>query len=387
MRMLCPANIYGGSRASLIWSLSTGSTVSKTNPMSSTAWSTIRSAAHTWGAQYYLSKIDQNADGVDYSPTVQTATAYGGYMFKGDNMSFGPSLGGTFTHTSSQGIKDTDIVPYMRLIYNIWTDDGKAQGLSGSASVAVTNAGTASGGLLTSAETFLDNRFISIGNPYLKSSWGIFPRLRASYYKPDGKVSAELAYKANYTRRYNAPVIFEEDDKFYYTHAGLGHNWSHSVSLNARWKVLSWLSLSPYLEYSGTNFETPTQKVDFDYFRAGGSVSVTVKDFYFSLAANSPMKSVDGDIITHGSAQYAASAYWDYKNLSLGITYHYSNQQDYTTGRADGFQYLNKSNSRASMVMIRASIYLSKGKKHRHPNAGGASGVDTGLTQAQQTKP
>ncbi len=338
------------------------------------------------GAQYYLSKIDQNADGTDYSPSVQTATAYTGYSFNGDNMSFSPSVGGTFTHTSSQGIKDTDFVPYMRLNYNIWVNEGKAQGLSGSASVAVTNASTASGGLLTSAQTFLDNRFISVGNPYLKSSWGIYPRLRASYYKPDGKVSAELAYTANYTRRYNAPVIFEEGDMFYYTNTGLGHNWSHSVSLNARWKVLSWLSLSPYFGYSGTSFETPTQKVDFNYFRAGGSVSVTVKDFYFSLNANSPTKSVDGDIITHGSAQYSASAYWDYKNLSLGITYHYSNQQNYTKGRADGFQYLNKSNGRASSVMIRASIYLSKGKKHRHPNAGGASGVDTGLTQAQQTK-
>lgn len=338
------------------------------------------------GVQYYFSKIDQNADGVDYSPSTQIGTAYGGYMFKGDNMSFGPSLGGTLTHTSSQGIKDTDIVPYIRLIYNIWTDDGKAQGLSGSASVTVTNAGTATGGLLTSAETFLDNRFISVGNPYLKSSWGIYPRLRASYYKPDGKVSAELAYTANYTRRYNAPVIFEEGDMFYYTNTGLGHNWSHSVSLSAKWKALSWLSLSPNFEYNRTNFETPTQKVDLNYFRAGGSVSVTVKSFYFSLTSNSPIKSVDGDIITHRGAQYIAGAYWDYKKLSLGITYHYLDQQNYTKGRADGFQYLNKSKGKSSMVMIRASIYLSKGKKHRHPNAGGASGVDTGLTQAQQTK-
>lgn len=337
------------------------------------------------GAYYAFSKIDQNSDGAMYYPTTQSASLYGGYSINRENMGFYPAVGGILDHTSSMGIRHTVFTPYIRLLYRAWVSQGTFNGLSASLSLPFTSTGVAGGGQITDAETFLDNRFIAVGNPNLKSSWCITPKLRIAYNKPDGKVNIDLTYSPIYYNRYNASVIFENNDKFYMTTANLGHLWSHTVSLGIQWRVFDWLNLMPYFEYYKKSYSTPSRDVDFSYARAGTVVSFTIKKFYIAMTASSPTKDVNGDLIQHGSGQYSIGADWDHKNLSLGLRYHIYDHKDYTRGRADGFRYINTPRYR-NFVMLSATYRITHGKARRHPNAGGAYSVDNGLTSVQQPK-
>ncbi len=337
------------------------------------------------GANYTYSKIDQNSDGSIYHPTTQNVTIFGGYAINRENMGFYPALGAIMDHTSSMGIHHTTFDPYIQLLYRAWVSEGQFNGLSGSLSMSVMSTGVGSIGSLTAAETFIDNRFIAIGNPDIKASWCALPKLRLTYYRPDGKVNIDFTYSISYYHHNNAPVIFESNGNYYQTIADLGHLWSHTISFNTEWRPLGWLRLNPYLEYNKKIFSTPSHHVNYNHLRAGGSVAFMIKEFYISLSANSPTKVINGDLTEYGSGQYSIGGDWGHRNFSFGMRFHIMDHRNYTRANSCGFRYKDRTDNR-NYVILRASLYLSRGKVRRQPGVSGAAGVDNGLTSTQQPK-
>ncbi len=340
-----------------------------------------------FGAFYSYSRIDQTSAGIEYRPVSEQTYLYAGYPFSaGDNMTITPNVGVIFNHNSSMGVKNDRTVPYFTLNYNIWAKGDKLKGFSGRAYFLV-STDYISASKLTGSQTYADDRFIIVGNPYLKNIWFASGNFTLAYYRPDGKLSAQLNYNPSYSNRNNAPVIFAgEEGYFYQTSMDLGHKWSHSFSLSGKWRVRDWFNIGPYFEYYMNDYTTPTQHVELNYFRAGGSVEFAWHGFTLSMAANSPVKYVTGDLYTFSTAQYASSLNWKHGNYSVGLQWNYSPQKEYKRGEADGFMFTDVSRGREHSLMLRVSLYFSKGKARRHPNAGGAAGVDNGLRSDQSVK-
>lgn len=337
-------------------------------------------------AMYYFTHIDQKTADAEYRPETQMAHFYAAHPFSRDNMSLTPSIGVTYNHSSSMGVKSSRTVPFASLNYKVWAKDGKLKGLSGNAFVML-GSGNTSAGQLTESESYIDNRFIVTGNPYIRSTWSLLGRFRVGYYRPYGKLSVQFEYNPVYSNRNISPVIYGGDNGYFYqTNVDLGHQWRNNLSLSGKWRVCDWFTMSPYFGYYIYRFTTLSQRVEKSYFRAGGSIDFFYKDFTLALAANCPIKQWSGDICTFSSSQYASSLDWNHGNYSVGLQWNYIPQRDYKRGAAEGFAFTELRRSVTNLLMLRVSLFFSKGRARRHPDAGGAASIDSGLREDQSVK-
>ena len=136
------------------------------------------------------------------------------------------------------------------------------------------------------------------------------------------------------------------------------------------WKPFKWLKLSPYLEHYYSKFNTPLQEVNFNYWRVGGSVTMSLLSNKLEcvLAVNSPTKEYDGDLLTRGSDQYACIVRYKIGNWSVGAQYNYSGHNDYTLADLPAFRYYKNENRKPLYykVAVNATYSFSVGRSRRH---------------------
>lgn len=115
-----------------------------------------------------------------------------------------------------------------------------------------------------------------------------------------------------------ATTIIEDDGNFYLKPQNIGGDFECRFDLYGSWYPFKWLELSPYVEYHISRFETPSQSVDFDYWRVGGNVTASFENLSLIFNINSPTKVYDGDLLSRGSLQYAGTVQYKIGNWSVG---------------------------------------------------------------------
>lgn len=90
--------------------------------------------------------------------------------------------------------------------------------------------------------------------------------------------------------------------------------------------------------------------------------------FTAMLAANSRTKEFQGDLQTGGSAQYAASVQYKYRDWSFGLQYNYLGDNDYTYGTGPAFSYCERKDWEPTKKLFRIAVTysFSKGKARQH---------------------
>lgn len=138
--------------------------------------------------------------------------------------------------------------------------------------------------------------------------------------------------------------------------------------LYGSWYPFKWLELSPYVEYYISRFETPSQKVKFNYWRFGGNITASFKNLSILFDINSPTKVYDGDILTRGSLQYAGVIQYKFGNWSVGAKYNYSGHNNYDLADLTTFRYYERKDWKPLQHMVRltATYTFSVGRSRRH---------------------
>lgn len=329
------------------------------------------------------SRINQHYLGQKYTPTSLIGGIYAGYNFFREHYLLSGAIGGQIKSTKTGKDEETPVSPFAQFYARVWGDEGWTNGFAlstrftyGMNGVPLTET--------TESANYMDNRFAIIGNPYLKSHPFITGSFQIAYNKPDGRLSAVLSYSPFYQSRINSSIILSDDGMFYQTTANIGHYYDHPISFGAKWRPVDWITLNPYFSYTLDRYNTPNRHVNYSRWRLGGSVTLIWNNVSFVLAGNPPIRFCNGDIFTYMSSQFAATVDWSWKRYSLGFNWHYVGTKDRVTGSGNGFSYETRENCRYNYrFVIKASIYLSKGKARQHPNAGKKYGTDTGLRSDQ----
>lgn len=129
-----------------------------------------------------------------------------------------------------------------------------------------------------------------------------------------------------------------------------------------------WLELSPYVEYYISRLETPSQNINFDYWRIGGNITASFENLSLIFNVNSPTKVYDGDLLSRGSLQYAGTIQYKIGNWSVGAKYNYSGHNNYTVSNLPILRYNENKDWKPLQHMARltATYTFSVGKSRRH---------------------
>ena len=133
-------------------------------------------------------------------------------------------------------------------------------------------------------------------------------------------------------------------------------------------EVKKWLELSPYVEYYISRLETPSQNINFDYWRIGGNITASFENLSLIFNVNSPTKVYDGDLLSRGSLQYAGTIQYKIGNWSVGAKYNYSGHNNYTVSNLPILRYNENKDWKPLLHMARltATYTFSVGKSRRH---------------------
>ena len=133
-------------------------------------------------------------------------------------------------------------------------------------------------------------------------------------------------------------------------------------------EVKKWLELSPYVEYYISRLETPSQNINFDYWRIGDNITASFENLSLIFNVNSPTKVYDGDLLSRGSLQYAGTIQYKIGNWSVGAKYNYSGHNNYTVSNSPILRYNENKDWKPLQHMARltATYTFSVGKSRRH---------------------
>ena len=133
-------------------------------------------------------------------------------------------------------------------------------------------------------------------------------------------------------------------------------------------EVKKWLELSPYVEYYISRLETPSQNINFDYWRIGDNITASFENLSLIFNVNSPTKVYDGDLLSRGSLQYAGTIQYKIGNWSVGAKYNYSGHNNYTVSNLPILRYNENKDWKPLQHMARltATYTFSVGKSRRH---------------------
>lgn len=81
----------------------------------------------------------------------------------------------------------------------------------------------------------------------------------------------------SYANNKIATTILKEGDNVYFRPQNIGGDFEWRFDLYGSWYPFKWLELSPYVEYYISRLETPSQNINFDYWRIGGNITASLK--------------------------------------------------------------------------------------------------------------
>lgn len=324
-----------------------------------------------WGAQWDMGdraeykKLNQHNLGNTESSSSTSNFLYLGMNKRLNRFRIHPTVGVNYVKTKTEERNTHNTIPYLRL-YTDWWGEGKLEGFSVQMTTLV-NTVSPTSAQLTQSPTYQERNLVSIGNPLLKPYWQGGITLYLLYFgKNDNYFN--FSYAPSIAHHPFATTLYIQDGMAISQPQQISNVVKHNLSVTGSWHPFSWLEIAPYIEYYHTSYNTLVQHICLPYWRFGGGITFPMKHWEIGLYANSPTKEAEGDLIEHGSAQYAAKMQYKYRNWSFGLEYHYSGHNEYTIGTSKDFNYKKLMDWKPlhNLIQITASYSLSRGKQHEH---------------------
>lgn len=318
------------------------------------------------GSRYEYKQLNQISFDSKYKPYSHNEFLNVGGSWRWNTISFVPAVGVNILKQVSSDVSQTSILPYIRL-YSDWWGQGKMKGASVQLTLTMRNISPALNEI-TESETYIDPWFISVGNPQLKNYWITSGKLSFAYFSPNNKNQIVFMVQPSYAHNKMATTIAKLNDKIYLQPQNIGGDFECRFDLYGSWYPFKWLEISPYVEYYISRFDTPYQRINFDYLRFGGNVAASFNNLSLIFNINSPTKEYDGDLLSRGSLQYAGTVQYKFGNWSVGAKYNYSGHNNYTVADLPIFRYYENKDWRPlhHMVRLTATYTFSVGKSRRH---------------------
>lgn len=332
-------------------------------------------------------EMSQAAESVFYKTHYNRELVYASLSWNKNGMTFYPLVGVSSVTQITQTQSSTKVYP-MGQIYADWWGKGRLQGFTAQLSSTIATMGPTSGQLTNNA-TYIDRYFLSIGNPELHPYWYNRTNLTLGYFAPNGYNRATLKYGYYYFHNPFVTVLTSEGDYAYMQSQTINNSNIHNITLSGAWRPIKSIEIAPYIEYNHKRYNTPSQNVRWNYWRAGGSVALFLNNWTFLVAANSPTKSYSGDILNRGSEQYSAKVQYKYQDWSFGAQWNYFSHKEYTKGSTNGFSYCEQKdwNPLHYLVQFTATWTISKGRARKHETRQiGNTSEDTGLVNSNTSK-
>lgn len=341
---------------------------------------------YTVGSRYEYKQLEQTFNDNKVKPYSHNEFLNFGMSWMKNGMTFTPALGLNIIAQSDGYVTRTKGLPYLRLYADWWGKD-KLKGFTTQLTLLSRSQAPALS-LTTAAYNYMDYRYIAIGNPQLKNYWENSAKLTLAYFFPNRNDQIVFVAQTNYTHNSIASILSYNNNKAVIQPENLNHTLNSRLDLYGSWYPFSWLEISPYLEYYNFHYKT-SYPVNSSYFRYGGNISATWKHFAIVLNANSRTKEFDGDIISKGSMQFAATVQYKYNNWSFGAKYNFSGHNDITYGGIENFKLSELKDWKPLHYMVRltATYSFSVGKSRNHSQKYiNDSSEDNGLNQYNTPK-
>lgn len=318
------------------------------------------------GSRYEYKQLNQTSFNNKYKPYSHYEFLNTGGSWTWNTISFVPAVGLNIFKQTSSGISQTSVLPYIRL-YSDWWGKGKMKGTTVQLTLTMRNI-SPSLNEITESETYLDPWLISAGNPKLKDYWITSGKLSFAYFSPNNKNQIVFMVQPSYANNKIATTILKEGDNVYFRPQNIGGDFEWRFDLYGSWYPFKWLELSPYVEYYISRLETPSQNINFDYWRIGGNITASFENLSLIFSVNSPTKVYDGDLLSRGSLQYAGTIQYKIGNWSVGAKYNYSGHNNYTVSNLPILRYNENKDWKPLQHMVRltATYTFSVGKSRRH---------------------
>jgi hypothetical protein len=341
---------------------------------------------YTVGSRYEYKQLEQTFNGSSVKPYSHNEFLNLGMSWMRNGITFTPALGLNILSQSDGYESINKILPYLR-IYTDWWGKGSLKGLSTQLTL-LSRSQAPSLGLTTDSYSYQDYHYFTTGNPQLKNYWENSAKLTIGYFFPKRKDQIVFVAQTNYTHDAIASVLSFENGYAILRPENINHTLNSRLDLYGSWYPFSWLEISPYLEFYNYQYKT---SVPFhsSYLRYGGNISATWKHFAIVLNANSATKDFDGDIITKGSMQYAATLQYKYNNWSFGAKYNFSGHNNHTYGEIADFKLSELKDWKPLHYMVRltATYSFSIGRSRNHSQKFiNDSSEDNGLNQYNTPK-
>jgi hypothetical protein len=319
------------------------------------------------GTRYEYKQLDQVYLNNKYRPYSHNAFLHAGGSWRIKNsISIIPTAGLSVLKQVSTGASQNSFLPYFRF-YSDWWGQGRLKGTSVQLTMSLRDKSPALSEI-TESGTYLDPWLISVGNPDLKYYWTTSGKFVLAYFSPSNKNDFIFMAQPSYAHNKTATVVIRNNENVYLQPQNLSDDFECDFNMFANFRPFKWLEISPYMEYNIYRFNTLSQRIRFHYFRIGGVVTVSWNRLAFLIAINPPTKIYDGDLLSRGSAQYACSVQYKWRNWSFGARCNYSGHNEYITSDVSGFAYLDNKDWQPlhRLVTLTASYSFSVGKSRTH---------------------
>lgn len=333
------------------------------------------------GSRYEYRQLNQISAGQEYEPSSHNGLLNAGMSWRWGEFCFYPTVGAKVYRQQTSALSHTSVSPYIRLYTDWWGLKEKTKGMSVQLTLNLQNIAPSLGDL-TASSTYLDRWLLAIGNPDLENFWKMSAKLALLYFIPDSKNQVALVSNFGYARKPVATTVVQQGEYTCLQSQHMDGDFEQSMSLFGSWFPFKWLEISPYLEFYISRFKTPSQRINWDYWRVGGSLVASFDNWAFSVYANSPTKVYSGDLLTRGSVQCAGVVQYKYKGWSFGAQYNYLGHNEYTLVQVPGFRYWDNEDWKPDHNLIRVNVTytFSVGRARRHERSiFNESGKDTGL--------
>lgn len=244
-------------------------------------------------------------------------------------------------------------------------------------------------GYLTKSIVSIDENFSSKGNTNLKPYYYYTNELKFQIVSKDNKLYLSPTLFYNYYIHPNAPILLKDNENIIRQYAKLEHMNELGYSVTASWSPVTWITFQPYYQYSYQDYQTPNNQVRHGIHNAGIGLQFVHKDIQIMWNGNLPFTSVDGDIYDKVGGNMSTSALWKHKSVSLGAEWIYNPHPSRIYANIDSFQFMEETvwNNFKSLVNIKFTYYISKGKSRRYANKTiNNSDADSGLTKTNTAK-
>lgn len=326
--------------------------------------------------RYAYTRLRQTSMGLKSTPEMHRAGASARYAWMLNGFSVVPSAGMSAVRESR-----TSVAPTFNLQASWNPSKGLLNGWAAKLSYNLRHCSSAMGNLANSI-SYKDNHFISAGNPDLRPFQLHNGGLSIEYFSPDGKNYFSASANQSYADGIFKPVLSRKGDMIILHYDNIRYSYSCSYVINAAWYVLPWLELSAYADYNYSRESMAGRIASCDQWRVGGSFYASVGKFEVSASFNPPIKSVEGDLFIHKSAQSLGRIRYKHKQLSVSCEYRCFAQNEYTIGRLGEFEYKEDLTLKSHKYYVGVSITysFSKGKQMSHDERMLYEGsYDTGL--------